>query len=411
MTDLAPHFFRRAYSRLVAQLSRRVGTAYIEDIEDAVQTALTKALESWVAADVPPNPDAWLYQVAHNELMGTLRQATARRRLLQNRAAAFVEHKDAPEDAVISEDEDLLRMLFVCCDTHVPEASQLAFALKILCGFGVREIALRLFTSEANIYKRLTRARNRLREQPLEMDALDNTTYAERLPAVHRILYLLFTEGYLSAHATLAIRQELCEEALRLAGLLAAHRVGQVPETFALLALMELHAARMSARQDASGGLLLLEEQDRSRWDQARIGRGLAWLAKSADGDRYSRYHAEAGVAAAHCMAPSFEATEWDNIVACYELLEQVAPSAIHRLNLAVAMAEWKGPEAGLDVLISFQPPTWLTGSYLWGAVLSDLHRRAGHLEEAASYRVQALKLAPSPSIKALLERRLCNNA
>ncbi|MEM8484189.1 MAG: sigma-70 family RNA polymerase sigma factor [Bacteroidota bacterium] len=407
MTELAPHFFRRAYSRLVAQLSRRIGAAYIEDIEDAVQTALQKALESWVVAGVPPNPDAWLYRVAHNEIIGALRQAAGRRRLLLQQTTALQPGRTDEEGTATAEETDLLRMLFVCCDPHIPEPSQLVFALKILCGFSAREIALRLFTSEANVYKRLTRARNRLRENPPQTDGLTKGTYTARLPAVHRILYLLFTEGYLSGHAAFAIREELCNEALRLASLLVEHPVGQVPETYALLALMELHAARMTARQDAMGGLLLLEEQDRSRWDKARIGRGLSWLAKSAAGGHYSRYHAEAGVAAAHCMAPSFEATQWDKIVGCYELLEQMAPSAIHRLNLAVAMAEWKGADAGLAVLKTFEPPTWLTGSYLWVAVMADLHRRIGNVQEAARYREEALKLAPTPSIKTLLERRL----
>lgn len=404
MTDLPPHFFRRAYSRLVAQLSHRVGAAYMQDIEDAVQTALTRALESWVAGGVPPNPGAWLYRVAHNALMGSLRQANARRRLLHADAQASPADTYTPAASV---EDDLLRMLFVCCDPKIPETSQLAFALKILCGFSVREIALRLFISEANVYKRLSRARKQLREHPPETEALSKATCAARLPGVHRILYLLFTEGYLSAHATFAIRQELCEEALRLATLLVDHPVGQAPETFALLALMELHAARMTARLDAVGGLLLLEEQDRTQWDQARIASGLEWLARSAAGNHYSRYHAEAGVAAAHCMAPSFEETQWDKIVGCYELLEQLAPSAIHRLNLAVALAEWKGPAAGLALLKTFEPPTWLTGSYLWVAVMADLHRRAGHLQEATRYREEALKLAPTASIKILLDRRL----
>ena len=151
------------------------------------------------------------------------------------------------------------------------------------------------------------------------------------LPAVNKILYLLFTEGYLASHTGNAIRRELCDEAIRLTAILAQHPIGQVPQTFALLALMHLHVARMTSRQDASGGLLLLEEQDRALWDQQRIQVGLEWLAKSAYGDKFSRYHAEAGIAAEHCLAASFEETRWDKIVQCYRLLEETAPSAIHR--------------------------------------------------------------------------------
>jgi RNA polymerase sigma-70 factor (ECF subfamily) len=139
--------------------------------------------------------------------------------------------------------------------------------------------------------------------------------------------------------------------------------LGQQPEAFALLALMHLHAARITARQDGSGGLLLLEEQDRSSWDPAEMEVGLRWLARSAAGDRFSRYHAEAGIAAEHCLAPSFEETHWERVVECYLMLEQQVPSALHRLNRAVATAEWKGPEAGLAVVDGLQPPSWLAGS------------------------------------------------
>src|SRR5216117_1943285 len=146
------------------------------------------------------------------------------------------------------------------------------------------------------------------------------------------MLYLLFTEGYLSSHAETAIRRELCNEAIRLTNILAEHPIGQTPETFALLALMHLHAARMPARQDGSGGLILLEEQDRDLWDRTEIQVGLAWLASSGQGDVFSRYHAEAGIAAEHCLAPSLQETRWNHVVECYSLLERLAPSPIHML-------------------------------------------------------------------------------
>jgi predicted RNA polymerase sigma factor len=243
------------------------------------------------------------------------------------------------------------------------------------------------------------------------LEGLTGEQYCSRLPAVHKILYLLFTEGYLSAHAEIAIRRELCDEALRLADILAKHPKGQAPETFALLALMHLHAARMNARQDRFGGLLLLEEQDRSLWDQQGIQRGLSWLAKSAEGKHFSRYHAEAGIAAEHCLAPTFADTRWEKVVECYSLLERIAPSAIHRLNRAVAVAEWRGPAAGLAVLEGLEPPTWLAGSYLWSAVLADLHRRCGNTDTAKRYREVALQSCPTPAVKELLQRRLRTGA
>jgi RNA polymerase sigma-70 factor (ECF subfamily) len=163
----------------------------------------------------------------------------------------------------------------------------------------------------------------------------------------------------------------------------------------------------MPARQDGSGGLLLLEQQDRSLWDTHEIERGLSWLAQSAQGDAFSRYHAEAGVAAEHCLAPSFAETRWDRIVDCYALLERLDPSPLHTLNRAIAIAELNGASAGLAVLEGLVPPSWLAGSYLWAAVLADLHRRCGHHELARRYRGAALASAPSPAVKAALENRL----
>lgn len=406
---LVEHFFRHEYGRLVATLSRRVGVQNIEAVEDAVQSALMTALRTWTSAGQPDNPSAWLFRVAHNELIGELRKRAGRRRLLERDAKRSTE---APEDGPVAflpgeVRDDLLRMLFVCCDDAIPADSQLVLALKTLCGFGVREIALRLFTSETNVYKRLGRARARLREHPPELGELSGAQYASRLDAVHRIVYLLFTEGYLSSHAEIAIRGELCDEALRLAALLAEHPVGQTPQTYALLALMHLHVARMTARQDSAGGLLLLDEQDRQQWDRARIARGLGWLARSADGDAFSRYHAEAGIAAEHCLAPTFEQTRWDRVVDCYALLERVAPSPIHTLNRAVAVAELEGPAAGLAVLDGFEPPSWLAGSYQWAAVLADLHRRCGDAQTATRYRDIALESAPTDAVRELLQRRL----
>jgi RNA polymerase sigma-70 factor (ECF subfamily) len=356
---------------------------------------------------VPESPSAWLFRVAHNHVVGELRQRARRERLV---AEHGLEGADAaangPAPALADDGDDLLRMLFVCCDDAIPVESQLVIALKTLCGFDVGEIAERLFTTEANVYKRLGRARSRLREVPWEPGELSVDRLAARLPVVLSALYLMFTEGYLSSHAEQAIRRDLCDEAMRLGQLLAEHPAGRRPETFALLALMHFHAARMSARQDGSGGLLLLEEQDRSRWDQAGIQAGLAWLARSACGDSFSRYHAEAGIAAEHCLAPTFEATRWDRVVECYALLERLAPSALHTLNRAVAVAEWRGPAEGLAIVEGLEPPSWLACSYMWMAVLADLHRRCGHDEEARRYRDAALASAPSVAVRDVLERR-----
>jgi RNA polymerase sigma-70 factor (ECF subfamily) len=298
-------------------------------------------------------------------------------------------------------------MLFACCDDAIPVESQLVLALRVLCGFDVREISERLFISEANVYKRLARAKSRLRAAEFELDGLTLAQLASRLPAVQTVLYVLFTEGYLSSHADGAIRRELCDEAIRLAEELAQYDGAAVPETFALLALMHLHVARMPGRQDGAGGLLLLEEQDRTLWDANDVAVGLAWLARSARGAVFSRYHAEAGIAAEHCLAPTFAETRWERIVECYGLLEQLAPSALHTLNRALALAELQGPSAGLKLIEGLAPPSWLAGSYLWSAVFADLHRRAGNAREAQRYRATALATASSAAVRQALERRL----
>ena len=390
----------------MAVLARKHGVRNIELVEDAVQSALASALTAWSERGVPDEPSAWLYRVARNRLIQETRQQSGRSAILKQ--AGGFDESSAPTDPHFEDEiaDDLLRMLFVCADEAIPSESRLVLALKTLCGFGTGEIALRLFTSEANVHKRLARARSRLREVAPELEPPPLDTLRSRLPSVQGILYLLFNEGYLSAHREEAIRHDLCDEAVRLATILAEHPVGAVPESFALLALMHFHAARLGSRVDTMGGLLLLEEQDRSRWDHERIRLGAAWLERSAGGEVFSRFHAEAAIAAEHCRAASFRETRWEEIVALYAMLERIAPSPLHTLNRAVAMAEWQGPDAGLAVLADLAPPAWLSGSHLWDAVIADLHRRARNADVAERHHARALESAPTPAVRALLARR-----
>jgi RNA polymerase sigma factor (sigma-70 family) len=396
---------------LVTLLARKVGVRHLELVEDAVQSALTAGLTAWTDKGLPEDPAAWLYRVAHNHLIGELRLSASRARMLEQ---GVVDPEDAdattaPAFFANELSDDLLRMLFICCDEAIARESQLMLALKTLCGFSAGEIALRLFTSEANVHKRLARARDRLREAPPDMVTPPLATLRSRLPSVHEVLYLLFNEGYLSAHAEMAIRRELCDEAIRLTTLVAEHPVGAIPETFALLALMHLHIARFAGRVDGEGGLLLLEEQDRSLWNRERMRIGTEWLARAASGEVFSRYHAEAGIAAEHCFAPSFAETRWAEIVDLYAMLERLAPSPLHTLNKAVATTELLGSAAGLAVLQLLETPQWLLDSYLWDAVLADLHQRAGHRQIAMRHRERALASAPTDAIQALLQRRLAD--
>ena len=385
-------------------LVRRFGVGRLELCEDAVQTAMLRALEVWPLREIPDEPAAWLRRVATHQVLDALRR---------ERTATSAIAREPPDDtqapeAVYLESEvhdDLLRMLFVCADPAVPHEGRLVLALKTLCGFSTAEIALRLFSSEEAVHKRLQRARAVLRARGPDLETPPLAELASRLATVHETIYLLFNEGYGSAHEDTPIRRELADEAIRLGLVLREHPVGAAPETEALLALMCLHAARFDARLDGSGGLLLLDEQDRARWDRGLVAAGLEHLRRSAGG--FSTYHLEASIAAEHCLAPSFAATRWDRIVPLYEMLERVAPSPLYTLNRAIALSQWKGVDAGLEVLEALRPPAWLLVYYLWDATLGELYRRRGDRARAVEHLTRALEAAPTHAERALLERRL----
>ncbi|MEM7604580.1 MAG: sigma-70 family RNA polymerase sigma factor [Myxococcota bacterium] len=376
-------FFRRAYGRLVGQLAKRVGTHHLAAIEDAVQISMMRAVERWSRDGEPQNPEAWLYRVAHRELHGSLRRSARRQALL-------AEHAPPPEP----DGGALLPLLSACCAEGQPERTRLVLALKLVCGFDVREIAQRLFMGEGAVRKRLERGRRALRAQG-ELGSFD-------APSIRLMVYAIFAEGHLSHEA--AVRAELCDEAIHLARTLV--RTDGAPTSEALLALVLLHTARLPARRSETGALVLLEDQDRALYERAKIAEGLEALERSARGNAYTRYHAEAAVAAAHALSPSFEATPWQDVVNAYAHLERVSPSPLHRLNRALALAELEGAEAGLELLRD-PPPSWLEGSYLWSLVLADLNRRAGHRQKAAYHRAQAVALAPEGPIRDAVRSRL----
>lgn len=414
---LVAHFFRHESGRLVASLTRRYGPARLEMVEDAVQAALASALARWRADGIPKNPSAWLWQVAHNKLRDQLRRSVTARDAAPRLATDEVaEPAHVGFNAEIA--DDMLRMLFVCCDEALKPKAQLVLSLKLLCGFGTREIAASLFLTEANVHKLLSRGRDQLREiwqrdghhpdiREAEWLTPDGERMGLRLPAVQHVVYLLFTEGHSSHTADEVIRRDLCEEALRLGQLLVSHPVADTGESWALLALMHFHLARLDARTDEEGGLLMLEEQDRTRWDRHHIQLGMHCLTRADGSEQFSRYHAEAAISAEHCLAKTFDETRWDRIVGLYEMLEHHAPSPMHALNRAIAVAAWKGPEAGLALLREVAPPTWLVRHYLWDATMGELMRKAGKLEQAAPYLERAMEQAPTQAEKQVMRKRL----
>ncbi len=407
---LVEHYFRHEYGRLVSTLARVFGFHRVDVVEDGVQAAMMSALTAWAQNGQPADPSGWLYRAAHNQVLDALRRGAVRSKsapALQREAEAHGE--SLPPDSHFPREiaDDQLRMLFVCCDDAIPRESQLVIALKTLCGFSTGEIARRLFISEENVHKRLARARARLREMNVVTETPALETLRDRIENVHMVLYLLFNEGYNSADSDSLIRRELCEEAIRLCVILAEHPLVGTATTRALLALMFLHSARFDARLDGSGAMLLLEEQDRGLWDRELITIGTDWLARSAEGDTFSRYHIEAAIAAEHCFAPTFEQTNWEEIVSLYEALDRIAPSPLHVMNRAIAVAHARGAESGLEILRSVVPPAWLAGFYLWDAVLGELEKRAGNLDQARRHLQRALESAPTEPERTLLRRRL----
>ncbi len=315
-----------------------------------------------------------------------------------------------PDAAIFPEQEiadDRLRMMFVCCHPLVPADAQVPLALKTLCGFGVTEISRAFLTTDAAIAKRLTRAKQKIRDARIPFEIPAGAELSRRLDGVLQTLYLLFNEGYKASTGGKLIREELCHEAIRLAALLAGHAAGNQPRTHALLALMLLNGARLPSRTDAHGNMLRLEEQDRSRWDQPMIARGMFHLAQSAADDEITEYHLQAGISACHCAAKDYESTDWQKILFLYDRLVAFDDSSIVALNRAVAVAKVQGPQAGLDALAPVQNRAELGSYYLLYAVLGEFEAQLNHTRAAAGHFRKSLELAEIKSERAFLSRRL----
>ncbi len=402
--SLSDHLFRHEAGRMVATLVRALGLRQLALAEDAVQDALVRALETWRFGALPQNPAAWLMRCARNRAVDLLRREGTGGRLADELARLPEPASQGPDVDRPSVPDEELRLMFSCCAPELPPEAQVAVILKYLCGFSVREIAQALLSTEVAVEKQLYRARRALEEAGALYDVTG--PIAERLPQVHAAIYLLFNEGYHGAHPEAAVREELCGEALRLALLLAAPPATCTVETQALLALLCLHAARLEARvQD--GEILLLSEQDRSRWDGALVAEGLRRLAASAEGHRLGAWHLEAAIAAEHALAPSLEATRWGVICELYDRLLALWPSPVVELNRAIAVAMVEGPERGLEAIRAIPDADRLARYPFLPAAVGELELRAGRPERAAAALREAVRLARNPAERALLVRKL----
>jgi RNA polymerase sigma-70 factor (ECF subfamily) len=395
---------------MVSTLAGIFGIEHLGLAEDVVQEALARALQTWPYYGVPKNPSAWIMRVARNLALDVVRREKVFRDKEVEITALMEQRAPADSDGVFLEQEiedDRLRMMFACCHPRIPREAQVALALKTLCGFSIGEIGRAFLTGEAAIAKRLTRATQKIREARIPFEIPTGEELSRRLDGVLQTLYLLFNEGHKASTGERLIREELCHEAVRLASLLAEHTAGNRPRTHALLALMLLNAARLPARLDAEGNILRLKEQDRARWNQAMIARGMFHLAQSAAGDEISEYHLEAGIAACHCAAKDHETTDWRQILSLYDQLVRFDDSPVVALNRAVAVAHVHGPQAGLEALSPIQDRTELKSYYLLYAVLGEFESQLNHHQAAAGHFRKSLQLAQIGTEQAFLSKRL----
>ncbi len=392
---------------MVSSLVRVLGVRHLALAEDAVQDALVRALETWKFGRAPANPAAWLARSARNRAIDLVRRRAAFGRLvpqLERELASTASAAGGDEDAhAIADDE--LRLMFSCCDPALPPPAQVAVILKYLCGFSLREIAQAFLSSEAAVEKQLFRSRKALEEQGALFEVRDPSQVRERLPSVRSAVYLLFNEGYHGTHPQRAVREDLCHEAMRLGVLLSRLPEAAGPETQALLALFCLLAARLPARMDDDGNLLLLAEQDRGRWDRALVAEGLRRLDLSAEGEALTAFHIEAAIAARHALATSFAETDWASIRDLYDLLARRRPTPVVALNRAIAVGMAEGPEAGLQALVEIDDRGRLARYPFLPAAVAEFELRAGRPERAAQHLRAALLLARNAAEEAVLAR------
>jgi RNA polymerase sigma factor (sigma-70 family) len=410
--DPGDHLFRREAGRIVATLTRIFGVQNLALAEDVVQDAFCRALEVWKFHGVPENPSAWLMATAKHRALDVLRrERTARTfapelgRLLESEwTVASVVEELFGATAI---KDDLLRMMFSCCHPRLAEEAQVALVLHILCGFSVSEIANAFVSSDAAIEKRIFRAKKVLAGSKRLFDVACADDFSRRLPVVHRALYLLFNEGYHGASPESVVRAELCQEAMRLTALLLEHPLAATPATHALAALMCLHSARLPARVDTSGNLRSLSDQDRSRWDSRLVSEGQRFLDLSATGSELTEYHVEAAIASLHAMADRTEDTEWGKIVLLYNRLMTIRPSPVIALNRAIAIAQYEGPERGLEEIRTIADCDRLASYPFYHAALGEFEFRSGRSEIAREHFRQALAVARNPMERRFLKDRV----
>jgi predicted RNA polymerase sigma factor len=405
--------FRRESARLLAALTRIFGVANLALAEDVVQETLAAAFAEWSRHGVPEHHSALLLASAKNRAVDVFRrEGTARKfapevgRLIESEWTLRPAVDELFQAPALKDDE--LRIMFSCCHPQLNEDTQVALILRILCGLSFEEIASIYLVTDSAIEKRLSRGKKVFgaSQRLFELTADD---FAPRLSAVHRALYLLFSEGYHGACAEAVIRSELCGEAMRLTCLLVDYSPAATSATHALAALMYFDAARLPSRIDESGDLVRLFDQDRSRWDWKLVATGLALLELSAAGTELSEYHVEAAIAGMHAAASRAEDTQWSEIVALYDVLARLRPSPVVALNRAMALAQLEGPHCGLQAVQAIAGVDRLQAYPFYEAALGELELGCGRVEVAREHFRLALGLARNTAERRFLARRIAD--
>ncbi len=398
--------YRSDWGRIVATL---IGITRDFDLaEESAQEAFTAAVDQWRESGVPEFPRAWIIQTARHKAIDRIRGQARLKEKLESYAgdgwAPAIEEPDYDNGEI---PDDRLRLIFTCCHPALALEAQVALTLRTLCGLETDEIARAFLVSATTMAQRLVRAKRKIRDAGIPYTVPQTNDMADRLDAVLTAIYLVFNEGYAATRGGPLVRTDLCAEAIRLGRLVRTLMAPQpLAEATALVALMLLHDARRDARLDAAGDLVVLEQQDRGRWDRRQIAEALP-LVDEALGGGPGPFALQAAISAVHCRAGRAEDTDWPQIVRLYDLLERLQPSPIVSLNRAVAVAMASGPEAALEIVDRLAAAGDLDNYHLLHAARADLLRRLGSAAEAAKSYRRALELVTNDSERRFLERRL----
>jgi len=408
--QLVDHLFRHEAGKMIAVLTRIFGMHNLEMAEDVVQEAFLKAMQVW-KFDVPANPAAWLMQTARNKAIDIVRRQQYHRQYSNEVAQQLLTETENTIGQFFSDNEindSQLRMIFACCHPQLKLEDRIALTLKTVSGFGVPEIARALVTNDAVIQKRLYRAKQFIKEADVRFEIPAGLELMQRLDTVYTILYLLFNEGYNSLKADELIRKDLCGEAIRLAYILSQNKSGKQPATFALLALMCLQASRFDSRLDEDNSIILLQNQDRSKWNHDLVQMGYYYLNQSAQGGDMSVYHIESAIAAEHCLATSFENTNWRRMLQLYDMLLELKATPVVTLNRAVILAQSGNPQQAINSIQALDKiDTLLQSQYIYSAVLGDIYLTIQDYEQAKKYLLLSRQLTTSEAEKKLLNEKL----